>query len=365
MNKKAILFKGNGTDASDMRYASGFAAPDDFLFLVLENRRICLVSPLEYDRARASVLPGVEVRRNTESAVEAVKGLCTELGLASLTVPGSFPLGLAEKLRGAWLEISPAEERLFPEREFKSQEEVRKITASLRAAEAGCRRAIEILRESDIAKDRTLVWQGAPLTSEILRAEVDCTMLKLGMTPTGTICAGGLQAAQPHNQGSGVIPADFPVVLDIFPKSAVTGYWGDLTRTVVRGTPSDFMRRAYDAVLEAREFAKSCIRPGAIPAEIHKCAANILEKHGFATGHDEHGDYGFFHGLGHGVGLDIHEFPRLSPKASTPLKPGIVVTDEPGLYYPDKGGIRLEDMVWLSPEGKCVTLTEIEDQFIL
>ena len=365
MNKKAILFKGNGTDVSDMRYASGFAAPDDFLFIVCGDRRICCVSPLEYDRARTGVLPGVEVRRNTGSAVEAVKGLCAELGLSALTVPENFPLGLAEKLRAAGLEISPAGERLFPEREFKSPEEVRNITLSLRAAEAGCRRAVEILRESGIAKDRTLVWQGKPLTSEILRAEVDCAMLKLGMIPTETICAGGLQAAQPHNQGSGAIPADFPVVLDIFPKSAATGYWGDLTRTVVRGKPSDFMRRAYDAVLEAREFAKSCIRPGAIPSEIHKCAAAIFEKHGFPTGHDERGDYGFFHGLGHGVGLDIHEFPRLSPRSNTPLKPGVVVTDEPGLYYPDKGGIRLEDMVWLSPEGKCVTLTEIEDQFIL
>ena len=365
MNKKAILLMGGGNDASDLRYASGFSAPDDFLFIACGERKLCFVSALEYNRALGSVLPGVEVRRSTGSSVKTVTESCAELGITTLTVPDAFPLGTAEKLRAAGLEITPSGERLFPEREFKTAEEIVKITASLRAAEAGCRRAIEILRESGISKDRTLVWQGQPLTSEILRAEADCTMLKLGMIPTGTICAGGLQAAQPHNQGSGVIPADFPVVLDIFPKSQSTGYWGDLTRTVVKGKPSDFMRRAYDAVLEAREFAKSCIRPGAIPSEIHKCAANILEKHGFPTGHDEHGDFGFFHGLGHGVGLDIHEFPRLSPKANTPLKPGVVVTDEPGLYYPDKGGIRLEDMVWLSPEGKCVTLTEIEDRFIL
>ena len=106
MNKKAILFKGNGTDVSDMRYSSGFAAPDDFLFIVCGDRRICCVSPLEYDRARTSVLPGVEVRRNTGSAVEAVKGLCAELGLSALTVPENFPLGLAEKLRAAAAEGS-------------------------------------------------------------------------------------------------------------------------------------------------------------------------------------------------------------------------------------------------------------------
>ena len=185
------------------------------------------------------------------------------------------------------------------------------------------------------------------------------------MIAVDTICAGGLQGAQPHNTGSGVLLADYPVVLDIFPRSATTGYWGDLTRTVVKGTPSDFMRRAYDAVLEAREFAKSCIRIGAIPSEIHKCAENILFKHGFSTGCDEKGDYGFFHGLGHGVGLDIHEGPRISPRNSEPLKAGVVVTDEPGLYYPDQGGIRLEDMVYLNDEGKAVTLTEMEDQFVI
>ena len=365
MNKKAILLIGSGGGASDLRYASGFAAPDNFLFIICGDRRICFVSSLEYARARKGVLPGVEVRRSSKSRVQTITKACSELELSSLTVPASFPLGTAEKLRAKGLEIIPSRRRLLPEREFKMEEEIAKITASLRAAEAGCRRAIEILRESDISKDRTLVWQGAPLTSEILRAEADCAMMKLGMIPTGTICAGGLQAAQPHNQGSGVIPADFPVVLDIFPKSAATGYWGDLTRTVVKGKPSDFMRRAYDAVLEARESAKSLIRPGAIPSEIHRSVVEILKKRGFPTGHNKEGDYGFFHGLGHGVGLDIHEFPRLSPKSKTPLKPGIVVTDEPGLYYPDKGGIRLEDMVWISPDGKTVTLTEIEDQFIL
>ena len=125
------------------------------------------------------------------------------------------------------------------------------------------------------------------------------------------------------------------------------------------------MRRAYDAVLEAREFAKECIKPGAIPSEIHKCAENILAKRGFTTGCNEKGDYGFFHGLGHGVGLDIHEFPRLNPRTGTPLQKGIVVTDEPGLYYPDEGGIRLEDMVYLNDDGKAVTLTQMEDQFVI
>ena len=365
MEKKAILLIGDGVNVTDLRYASGFSAPDNFIFMQWNSRKVCAVSALEYNRAVSSALPGVMVRRSSGGLVTTVKEIASEWGISTLVVPGSFPIGSGEKLKSAGFTLEIAENDLFPQREFKTLSEVAKITISLRAAEAGCRRAIEILKESDIAPDRNLVWQGKPLTSETLRAEVDCTMLRLGMIAADTICAGGLQAAQPHNTGSGIIPADFPVVLDIFPRSATTGYWGDLTRTVVRGNPSDFMRRAYDAVLEAREFAKSCIRIGAIPSEIHKCAENILAKHGFSTGCDEKGDYGFFHGLGHGVGLDIHEQPRLSPRNSEPLKPGVVVTDEPGLYYPEQGGIRLEDMVYLSEEGKAITLTEIEDQFII
>lgn len=365
MNKKAILLIGDGISTADLRYASGFSAPDDFIFMQFGDRKICSVSALEYNRAAATVLPGVEVFRSTSSHVETVKDLCGTLGVYEVTVPGFFPVGIAEKLKLAGIKVIVSEERLYPEREFKHPDEVAKIITSLRAAEAGCRRAIEVLQESDISADRSIIWKGKPLTSEILRTEVDCTMLRLGMLPTDTICAGGLQAAQPHNTGSGVLPADYPIVLDIFPRSAATGYWGDLTRTVVKGTPSDFMRRAYDAVLEAREFAKSCIKSGAIPAEIHRCAENILARHGFHTGHNDQGDFGFFHGLGHGVGLEIHEWPRLNPRTTTPLQPGVVVTDEPGLYYPDHGGIRLEDMIYLRPDGTAETLTKIEDFFTI
>lgn len=365
MDKKALILIGDGVNTADLRYASGFAAPDDFIFVQCGTRKICAVSALEYNRAAASVLPGVEALRSTGAYSEQIENICRDLGATSLILPDTFPIGLAEKLKKKGFSIEISEKALFPEREFKSHAEAEKITEALRAAEAGCRRAIEVLKESDIAPDRTLVWQGKALTSEILRAEVDCTMLRLGMIAVDTICAGGLQGAQPHNTGSGILPADYPIVLDLFPRSASTGYWGDLTRTVVKGKPSDFMRRAYDAVLEAREFAKSCIKVGAIPSEIHACAENVLKKHGFSTGSDEQGDYGFFHGLGHGVGLDIHEIPRLNPRNSAPLKAGVVVTDEPGLYYPSQGGIRLEDMVYITPEGKTVTLTEMEDQFII
>ena len=220
---------------------------------------------------------------------------------------------------------------------------------------------LAVLRETDIDSAGRLIWNGEVLTSEILRGEIDLEMVKLGMLPTGTICAGGEQGSQPHNVGSGPLFANRPIVMDIFPRSAETGYWGDLTRTVVRGRAPEIVRKAYDAVLAARELGKSLIAVGADPAEIHRAAAASMEKAGFRTGQNEKSAFGFFHGLGHGVGLDIHESPRLSPRNANPLRGGEVVTVEPGLYYPEWGGIRLEDLVYLSPGNGPQCLTELED----
>ncbi len=275
-------------------------------------------------------------------------------------VPADFPLALADEMRGAGLNVTAEASPFFPERVSKSPAEITAITASQRAAEAGLARAVDILRASEISGDY-LFWQGKNLTSEILRAEIDCEILRCGALPTGTICAGGSQGAQPHNAGSGTLKANSPIVMDIFPRSPHSGYWGDLTRTVVRGKAAGTVRKAYEAVLEAREYCQKLIRIGAFGAEIHCAAEAILEKHGFYTGSNSAGQFGFFHGLGHGVGLDIHENPRLSPRARTPLQGGEVVTVEPGLYYPEWGGIRLENLIWLSPEKGAVCLTAAPD----
>jgi Xaa-Pro aminopeptidase len=263
-------------------------------------------------------------------------------------------------MKAKGLNVSPQYSPFFPERDFKTAEEAAFITAAQRAAEAGFARAVTILREADI-NGENILWQGEILTSEMLRAEIDSEILRCNMLPTGTICAGGSQGAQPHNAGSGPLKANAPIVMDIFPRSPVTGYWGDLTRTVVKGKAQDVVKRAYNAVLEAREYAKSLVKAGNCGAAIHCAAEAILEKHKFFTGADERGQFGFFHGLGHGVGLEIHESPRLSPRVQTPLKGGEVVTVEPGLYYPEWGGIRLEDLVYLQPDGKTVCLTEAPD----
>ena len=354
----------SGEKNSDMRYASQASTPDDILWFSADSICGLVASPLEFDRISAERRPDVAVFTEQEFGgpkyTDMAKNIALRYNLDGFTVPGDFPLMLADNLREAGLVIEPQEKSFFPEREFKQQFEVNRIVQSLRTAEAGCRRGFDILRESDIDSEKRLVWNGNLLTSEILRSEIDCAMLKQGCLPTGTICAGGKQGAQPHNQGSGVLYADSPIVMDIFPRNASTGYWGDLTRTVVKGKASDIVKKAFDAVFEARELAKSMLKKGAIPADIHNSAAKAMEKRGFYTGCSDNGNFGFFHSLGHGVGLDIHEHPRVSSRNHEPFKGGEVITIEPGLYYAEWGGIRLEDMAYINPSGTVDILTDIE-----
>ncbi len=364
MNKIARLIIASGENSPDMRYASGVSTPDDFIWFESNDLTGIICSPLEYTRARNQAKSGVVVYAEDEfggpNRVNILKNLAGKLRVEGFIVPADFPLLWAEKLRQVGLHVQTSEDNYFPMREFKTSEEVDKIIACQRAAEAGVRRAFDVLRESRILNNGKIEWNSEILTSEILRGEIDITMVRLGMEPTGTICAGGVQGSQPHHTGSGPLLANCPIVMDIFPRSASTGYWGDLTRTVVKGRASDIVRKAFETVLKARELGKNLIRIGATPAKIHHTVARSMEDSGFHTGCNNQGNFGFFHGLGHGVGLDIHEAPRLSPSNHSPLRGGEIVTVEPGLYYPEWGGIRLEDLVFVDPQGGIRCLTEVE-----
>ena len=284
MHKIVRLIVASGEQCADLRYAAGFSTPDEFIYFDDGTRRGVVMSALEYGRAIHSAPRDVEVHAETEfgrNRLEILSGIASMLRSGVFLVPADFPLALADRLRENGFKVVPETGAFFPSREWKRPEEVEEIVRSQRAGEAGCRRAFAVLRETDVDRSGRLVWNGEILTSEILRGEIDVEMVRLGMLPTGTICAGGEQGAQPHNIGSGPLFADRPIVMDIFPRSARSGYWGDLTRTVVRGRASDLVKRAYDAVLAARELGKSLIAIGADPAEIHRAAAESMEKAGF------------------------------------------------------------------------------------
>lgn len=348
---------------SNMRYLSNFTAPDPFIWFEVDGVSTIVVSALEFDRAmqesggKVTVLP-TEMFGNGNT-ISQLLNICSQYNIGTFELPYNFPVGLADALRNAKVNVEVVSGEFVPQREFKNSSEIAHLRQALRATEAGMRRAFKVLEESEIGKDNQIIYQDTPLTSEILRREIVLELVANGTMPESTIVAGGCQSASPHCEGYGNLYAHQPIVMDIFPRHSTTGYWGDLTRTVVKGVAPDVVKSAFEAVLEARESAKQALKAGVVPADIHNLADGILQKHGFTTGKSEAGNYGFFHGLGHGVGLDIHEAPRLNSRNFTPFKCGEVVTVEPGVYYPEWGGIRLEDMVVIQ-EDTIECLTEIE-----
>jgi len=188
---------------------------------------------------------------------------------------------------------------------------------------------------------------------------VDTAILQAGGLPAHTIVAGGRQGCDPHEEGHGLLRAHEPIILDVFPRSQKTGYFGDITRTVVRGRASEALRRIYYTIGRAQEVASEHIRHGARGRDIHDKVQQFLTKEGYKTGKVKGRMEGFFHGTGHGVGLQIHEAPRLGASSTDVLRRGHVVTVEPGLYYPGIGGVRLEDMALVTANG-ARNLTKFE-----
>lgn len=355
-----LLYAASEHDA-DILYPTGFFAPDPFLCLIAGSRTILVMSDLEMDRAKREskathVWSWTQMAKRASVGapppkVEHVIAACLKrLGTRSAEVPGSFPLGLARKLEALNIRLRVAKEPFWPEREIKTRDEVKKIETSLRAAEAGLLAGIEALKSTKIGRDGWLRLGGSKFTSEDLRSVVDTTILKLGGIPVRTICAGGDQAVDPHEIGHGPLRAHSPIVMDIFPRSQATGYFGDLTRTVVRGRSSEKLKEVYALVEEGVDLGHRSIREGADGRTIHADILALFESRGFKTGMKNGRMQGFFHGTGHGLGLEIHEAPSIS-KRGTLLRAGHVVTVEPGLYYLGIGGVRIEDVALVTKTG--------------
>jgi Xaa-Pro aminopeptidase len=297
------------------------------------------------------------VKRTGFAAV--IQKILREKKIKSVLVPDNFPLGLATELQKLGVKVKARRGNFFPEREQKKPDEIKKISAALMMAEVGMAEGIQALRAAKIGRDRRLIYRGAPLTSEKLRSIIDCAVLQAGGVANHTIVAGGKQGCDPHEAGHGPLHANELIILDIFPRSQKTGYFGDITRTVVRGRASEAMRKMYDTVLRGQLLAFNKMRANAATAEIHRAVQDLFDKEGYKTGKRKGRMQGFFHGTGHGLGLEIHESPRVGATSSGVLKPGQVVTVEPGLYYSEIGGIRLEDVAFITQRAPR-NLTQFE-----
>jgi len=365
-------------------HLSGFLAPDDVICLRVAGKTYLAVSSLEYGRAKKAApvdellsyeeleIPKLarELKGGAKAYAQAIRTLLERLGAADtpLSVPPTLAVAYADALRDRGLTLSPDGKLFEGLRRAKTPEEVAHVEKAQRAVEEACEHAVGILREAEVDGDGALLWRGEALTSETLRSEINVELLRRNCLGDGTIAAGGSQAADPHERGSGPLKAGEAIILDIFPMDLPSRYYADMTRTFVKGEPGEELRRMYDAVLESQEVALDMIGPGVDGKDVHEKVSQVLHDAGYKTQvHDrEEGKpltVGFFHGTGHGVGLEIHEAPRLGV-TSQKLIPGDIVSVEPGLYYPEIGGVRIEDLVLVTEDGSR-NLTHFPKEFVV
>lgn len=358
------LIVASSESSADQLYASGFRAPDAFAFLESRGEKRLLLSDLEIDRGRSEAqVDGVESYSEVERAIRGerrkrpamARVLAAWLAshkVKSVLVPSDFPFGLARALRKEGVRLKPVKGVFWPGRERKTAAQVRQIEAALRIAEAGVERAIEVLKSAVIRKDGRLSLGRRILTSEMVRIELETAVVRAGGESRGdSIVAGGAQACDPHARGSGPLKAHELIILDVFPRDARSGYFGDITRTVVRGRAGDAQRHLWETCLAGQERALRAIKPGRSGEEIHEHVKTFFAEAGYPTEIRDGRWVGFFHGTGHGLGLEIHESPRFS---DVEFFPGLVTTVEPGLYVPGLGGVRHEDVVVVTGRGSRV-----------
>lgn len=344
---------GSSADAN-VRYLTRFRTTDPVVYVHKPGERgLIVVSQMEYERAvresTAAVVTRADVGfldciRAGESRWRATAHVIADMAGGPLLAPSFFPFALArhlESFQPVILDEKGVVERM---RAVKTPEEIQWIRGAQHVTEAAMDRGIALIRSS-VPKDGLLYRNGALLTSEAVRTEMDTTLLAHGCRGIDTIVSCGPDTALPHHQGGGPLLEDEPIVIDIFPQDERTGYHADMTRTVVKGEPSPAIREMYDAVRAAKEHAISMLRAGAHGADLYREVVEFFRDRGY-----ESNMRGFTHSLGHGVGLEVHEDPSLGPEGGE-LCAGNVVTVEPGLYYPGIGGVRLEDMGVVTETG--------------
>ena len=366
--KEAILIIAASERDANLYYATHFIAPDPFIFMEIDGRKILVMSELEVDRARSEatvteVIPTSKIvkKLRTRGAVkittaEIVHFMLEERGVKKILVPADFPIVYADALRHYGYQIRSKRDPFYEARMIKTPAEIKAIEESLKQTERAIEKAIKVLKQSKI-KGRYLINRGKRLTSEAIKQIINVSLMESGCIAAHTIVSSGIQCVDPHNQGSGPLLAHESIIMDVFPHSSKSRYFADTTRTVVRGNASEKLKKMHRAVRDGQEIAFRQIRDGASGKKIHEAIVRRFEELGFKSGEMGGRMQGFFHGTGHGVGLDIHEPPRISA-ADDILKTGEVVTVEPGLYYSDSGGIRIEDMVVVTKTG-CRNLSKL------
>ncbi|MFC3477316.1 M24 family metallopeptidase [Halobacterium litoreum] len=351
-------------DDSNQRYLSGMDSLGEFVALYADGEVRLLVPDLEAPRAEAES-DADAVRRRSEFGfgdlvVErgpalagplATARFLADYGVESVSVPPNFPTGTADALRDEGIEVvADYDDAVTGVRAVKSPAEIEAVAAAQRANEDAMA-AVEALLADAAVEDGVLRLGGDTVTSERVREVIEAELRDAGCELSECIVASGPEAAKAHAVGSGPIRAGEPVIVDVFPRDEASGYVGDMTRTFVKGDPDEKVREWYEVTREAYETALAAIEPGVTGEAVNDAVCDVFEAAGYPTLRtDEATDDGLYHPTGHGVGLDLHEEPKLSWGAGE-LEPGNVVTVEPGCYEQGVGGVRLEDVVVVTEDG--------------
>ena len=357
-------------DDANQLYLSGFTGPDPFLTLYADGEIYVLVGGLEYGRARTEATADIVERHaeydyeygGREERHDMYATFIRDKDVKSVSMPPRGPVGTADAMRERGIDvIVDGNDRIREARAVKTDEEIDAIRETQCANEAAMRAAESLLADAYVAGEsdtathsvepETLFHDGEPLTSERVAEEIEVTLLRHGCALDETIVAGGAQAADPHNRGSGPLSANEAIIIDIFPRSKATKYNADMTRTFCVGEPTTRLREWYNLTERALEAALDVIEPGVTGQEVHAAACEVYEDAGQPTFRtDPETETGFIHSTGHGIGLDVHELPRLASGGGR-LESGHVITVEPGLYDPTVGGVRIEDLVVVTENG--------------
>jgi Xaa-Pro aminopeptidase len=362
-----VLIFADSVVSPEMRHEVPVLVPDPFLYAEKDGKRFTASTSFEVDRIAEA---GIEAHAWEEFGYDEMleQGLpreqivwrhinlnaCREFGVEDAIVPRTFPVSVADHLRANGINITPDPKLFSDRRRSKNEAEIAGIRRAQKAAESGMGAAKEILARAEASNGRVTV-DGEPLTSELLKGAIRGAFTEHGVSSDDFIVSHGAQTAIGHELGFGPIAANEPIVIDLWPKDPESACYADMTRTYVVGTPPDELVEYHRLVKEALDRSLEATKAGVPGIEIFQLVCELFEEAGQKTvlskAPGEVLENGFFHGLGHGVGLEVHEAPNLGRGGTMELVPGDVVTLEPGLYRQGFGGCRLEDIVLVTEDG--------------
>ena len=362
-----VLIYADSIRSAEMRHEVPLGVPDAFLYAERNGTRSVVASSFELGRINA-VAPDIDALPMEEFGIDELyaQGLSREkielevalraarrFGIEDAVVPGTFPLELADHLRSNGIRVRADRDHFVQRRRVKNDAELAGIRRAQRAAEAGMDAARELMRSAE-RQNGSLLVDGEQLTCERIKLAVEQAFTANGAFADEFIVSHGPQTAVGHDMGSGPIAPDEPVCLDLFPRDRDSGCFADMTRVFVVGTPSDELLEWHKLCKEALDRSVAAAKPGTAGTDLFQITCDVFEEQGYPTLRSKQAGEvlqdGFYHSLGHGVGLEVHEEPSLG-RAPGELVAGDVIAVEPGLYRHGHGGCRLEDLVLVTEDG--------------